>query len=280
MIKLSIADMDLFQIAMSGQCFRMKQIEGTPDKGGPFQYVIIAKDKLLIARQNDTEFEFDCSEEEFELFWKHYFDLEMDYGEIKECVDKNDTFLLSAIEYGKGIRILNQDVWEMVVTFLISQQNNIPRIRKCVENICTKYGKLCVHEEYGEYYSFPTPETLAVLAEDDLMECNLGYRSKYVVRAAREVMEGTLDLDELAKLDYDSARARLLKVYGIGIKVAECICLFALHHIDAFPIDTHIKQILEREYKGTFPFERYEGFAGVIQQYIFYYELNRTKLDV
>jgi len=277
MLRLHIEDMDLAQIAKSGQCFRMNELKGTPDEGGPFQYEIIATNKILrVGKDNcSNEFVFDCEKKEFDDYWRHYFDLETDYGKIKALADPNDSFMCNAIIFGSGIRILNQDIWEMIVTFLISQQNNIPRIRKCVENICQKYGEVITTTTTTKY-AFPTPRALAFLDEDALMDCNLGYRSKYVVRAAREVENGTLDTYALMEMDYEAARKRLLEVYGIGKKVADCICLFALHHVDAFPIDTHIKQILDREYSGEFPFERYSGFAGIIQQYIFYYELNHN----
>ena len=109
-----------------------------------------------------------------------------------------------------------------------------------------------------------------------LKECNLGYRSKYVVRTAKSIAEGQVSLEDIKSLPYRKARGELLKLYGIGEKVADCICLFALHHIEAFPVDTHIKAMLKRYPKG-FPFERYQGFAGVLQQYAFYYELHGQK---
>lgn len=123
------------------------------------------------------------------------------------------------------------------------------------------------------YYAFPRPESLASLEENALMECNLGYRSKYVVRTARSVVSGEVDLEQIREMSYAKAREELLKLFGVGGKVADCICLFALHHLQAFPIDTHISQALERHYKRGFPNRRYQGIQGVMQQYIFYYEL-------
>ena len=260
----------------------MSRIPGTDEK-----YEIIATDLRVTARQLADGMELDCDEDEYERFWRSYFDIECgtDYAAIIDSVDPSDEYLTRVAREGRGIRILRQDLWEMIVTFLISQQNNIPRIHKCIENICREYGRYMEADvgtgpegaDGGGYYAFPTAEALAVLDEDDLMPCNLGYRSKYVVRAARAVAEGTLDLDALHRMDHADARARLLEVYGIGNKVADCICLFALHHIESFPIDTHIRQVLEREY-GTdfddhFPFDRYHDHLGVLQQYMFYGEL-------
>lgn len=258
----------LEQIAVSGQCFRMDRL----DDG---RYCVIAADRYLCASQNGDMVSFECAEKEYEEFWKHYFDLDTDYGRYIAAIDKKDSYLMAAAEAGKGIRILNQDLWEMIVSFIISQQNNIPRIKKCISNICRAYGKHMTASDGTCYYSFPEPGALACLEEDALMECNLGYRSKYVVRTARDIDSGKFDMENLFKCGYGEARERLLKLYGVGGKVADCICLFALHKIDAFPIDTHIKQVLAEHYSQGFPFERYEGFAGVLQQYIFYYDLNK-----
>ncbi len=268
MIKKTIENFSLAQISASGQCFRMDE-----EADGSFR--IIAGDKLLTARQEGKEVEFDCSEDAFEGFWRNYFDLDEDYGKFIAAVDKNDAFLANAVKKGSGIRILKQDLWEMIVSFLISQQNNITRIKRCINNISEKYGEEMTAENGMKYYAFPMPEAMADLPEDALMECNLGYRSKYVVRTSKLVASGDFKLDELPKLGYEEARERLLGLYGVGKKVAECICLFSLHHIDAFPIDTHIKQVLDREYAGSFPLERYAGFAGVMQQYIFFNELEK-----
>ena len=161
----------------------------------------------------------------------------------------------------------------MIVTFLISQQNNIVRIRRCVQNICEAYGKECVTDDGISYYAFPEPEVLAQLGEDDLKACNLGYRRKYVVRTARDVVFGNVNLDKIRSMSYKKAKAELLKLFGVGDKVADCICLFALHHLEAFPRDTHMNQVMEKHYKRGFPNRRYKGMQGIMQQYIFHYEL-------
>ena len=161
----------------------------------------------------------------------------------------------------------------MIVTFLISQQNNIKRIHRCIDMMCETYGKKCMAADGTVYYAFPEPEALAPLVDDALMTCNLGYRSKYVVRTARAVQSGEIDLEKIKEMAYPKAKGELLKCYGVGEKVADCICLFALHALDAFPVDTHIRQVLDENYRRGFPNRRYKGFRGVLQQYIFYYEL-------
>ena len=161
----------------------------------------------------------------------------------------------------------------MIVSFLISQQNNIARIRKCIQNICEEYGERQLNFRGEVYYTFPTAETLEKLGDDELKACNLGYRSKYVVRTAKSVVAGEISLEQVKKMSYRKAKAELLNLFGVGEKVADCICLFALHHLQAFPVDTHIRQVLDEHYKRGFPNRRYNGFQGVMQQYIFYYEL-------
>ena len=268
MVEIQSTYFNLEQIALSGQCFRM-------DMTGDNSCVCIAGDKYLRASQSGDRIFFECEDDEFKKFWKKYFDLEVDYGKYISAIDKNDKYLCAAAKKGSGIRILNQEIWETTVSFLISQQNKITRIKKCISNICRMYGEHKIASDGTEYFAFPKPEALACLSEDALMECGLGYRSKYVVRTARETADGSFELSELYKLPYQDARMRLMQLYGVGTKVADCICLFALHNIDAFPIDTHIKQVFAEHYPDGFPFERYNGFAGVLQQYMFYYDLHK-----
>ena len=266
MVVKKITNFSLEQIARSGQCFRMSRRED-----GFFD--IISGSRWMGARQSGETCEFLCTEEEFLEFWEDYFDLKQDYGEYISRIDKEDVYLNAAVKLAGGVRILRQDIWEMIVSFLISQQNNIVRIRRCIENICEAYGNPVKNGRGEVYFTFPEPEALAGLEEDALKACNLGYRSKYVVRAARSVAEGRFDLEQLGTLPYEKAKEELLKLFGVGVKVADCICLFGLHHLEAFPVDTHISQALKKYYGDGFPMEKYRGIQGVIQQYIFYYEL-------
>lgn len=268
MVKKQIDNFSLEQICLSGQCFRMKQEDEEGNK-----YSLIAGDKYLEIEQQGNVCRFYCDEETFEHFWKDYFDLEMDYADCIGRINPRDTYLVNAAAFGSGIRILRQDLWEMIVTFLISQQNNIVRIRRCIQNICEAYGEERTDGQGRIYYGFPKPEALAGLDEDDLKACNLGYRSKYVVRAARSVVSGEIDLEAVRHMSYKRAREELLKLFGVGEKVADCICLFALHHLQAFPMDTHMIQALNAHYKRGFPNRRYKDIKGIMQQYIFYFEL-------
>ena len=266
MVKRTIENFSMAQICDSGECFRMTPIDEST-------YSVIASGRYLEVEQHETECIFSCDEAEFEEFWKIYFDLNVDYMSYIETINPNDIYLANAAAFGSGIRILRQDLWEMIVSFLISQQNNIVRIRRCIQNICEKYGEQKTNYRGEVYYTFPTPEALAVLPDDELKECNLGYRSKYVVRTARSIVSGEVDLAAIEKMPYKKAKEALLQLFGVGVKVADCICLFGLHHLQAFPIDTHIRQALDEHYKRGFPKRRYKGYEGVLQQYIFYWEL-------
>lgn len=261
-----LTDFDIDQIARSGQCFRFRPL-------GEQHYALVAGGRYVEIRQQGQIVRFDCPEEEFEAVWRPYFDLEADYSRYKSAVAKRDKYLQSAVAAGGGLRILRQDLWETIVCFIISQQNNIARITKCVENLCLLFGETCYNRSKQVYNAFPTAERLAACTADELAPIRLGYRAKYILAAARQIASGEVNLDAVRRMDYVHAKAELMRLTGVGVKVAECICLFALHHIDAFPIDTHIRQMLDAHYPKGFPLRRYKGFAGVMQQYAFYYEL-------
>ena len=266
MTERTIPDFDLDQIARSGQCFRFRPL-------GERHYALVAGGRYLEVSQQGQTVRFDCPEDEFEAVWRPYFDLDADYGRYKSAVAKRDKYLQSAVAAGGGLRILRQELWETIVCFIISQQNNIARITKCVENLCLLFGETCYNKSKQVYNAFPSAERLAACTADELAPIRLGYRAKYILAAARQVASCEVDLDAVRRMDYAHAKAELMRLTGVGVKVAECICLFALHHIDAFPIDTHIRQMLDAHYPKGFPLRRYRGFAGLMQQYAFYYEL-------
>jgi len=283
MITKTLKNFTLRQIADSGQCFRMVPCASDDTQTA---YRVISGGHFLVVEQHGDEVTFHCPDDEF-AFWEHYFDLETDYDTYIRAIDPTDDYLSKAAAFGSGIRILNQDLWEMIITFIISQQKTIPAIRALVEALSEKYGTRCEHDTF---YAFPTPEELNRASLDDLLALKLGYRAKYIKRTCEDVCSGKLDLDRLRGLNYADSMETLLSCYGIGVKVANCICLFGLHHIGAFPVDTWIKKILLREYApkskctGHVPesrlyealieenFSKYPGFAGVLQQYIFFYE--------
>jgi len=249
---------DIKQIADSGQIFRFNEIED-----GKFE--LIAGDRKL---DINTLEPFEVTDE----FWSHYFDLETDYGRFIKAIPESDRFLTAAARYGSGMRILRQDTWEMLISFIISQRKSIPAIKTSVEKLCEKFGT-----RKNGYYAFPTPKQLERAEMDELCECSLGYRAPYIYECARKVASGEYDLKAWEKLDDDELRSRLMGIKGVGIKVANCVMLFGYHRIGAFPVDVWIQRIVDEQYGGSFPLELYEGFSGVIQQYMFFYGRSMAK---
>ncbi len=268
MIKIKDEDFDIEKIADSGQCFRMNRM---PDGS----WTAVAGDKCCSIREYaDKAAVIECPEED-DVFWKEYFDLDTDYSKYRSAADTSDAFLTAACEYGKGIRILKQDPWEMLISFIISQRKNIPAIQSCVEKMCMKWGTKTVRG----IFAFPTPEQLSKATLDELSCCSLGYRAEYVYLAAKAVATGEKDLETFKMLSDEDLLCALLGFKGVGVKVANCVSLFGYHRIGAFPIDVWIDRVQKEYYEGRFPVEKYEGFAGVMQQYIFFYA-RKVKLKI
>lgn len=263
-----IDNFSLHKIARSGQCFRMTPMESD-------SYQLVAHGRRLVVSQDGPAVRFDCSREEFDGLWRHYFDLDADYSHLTGRADPRDRFLQEALRYGQGLRILRQDPWETMISFIISQRKNIPAIAAAVEAMCRRFGDRKA-DKYGEFYDFPTAARIAGLDIGDLLECSLGYRAKYVLSAAKRVAQGKTDLISLESLSSEDLYQSLLEVDGIGAKVANCVMLFAYHRVDAFPIDVWIERMINTEYEGRFPCERYQGCAGILQQYIFFYARSET----
>ena len=263
-------DFDLERIAHSGQCFRWNI---TSDGS----YRIIHAGKCLYIKQTgDSEFLFECGEDDFNSIWKSYFDLDEDYAGIRERIDaRKDPFLYQAAQEQKGIRILRQDPWETLVSFIISQNKNIPAIRKSIELLSQTAGEKMMDARGNFYYTFPAPEEIFLLTESDLKACKVGYRWKYIKAAAASMLDGSLDLLALLDADEQNTITKLTGVYGVGIKVANCVSLYGLHHTDAFPIDVWMKRILANEYPGGYPYEQYSPYNGIYQQYMFASYRNR-----
>ena len=267
---------DLEQIMESGQCFRIYRLSVSEENEDGVIYRATAANHTVLIRQesknitNTTLLTFLCSPDEYEQFWRHYFDLETDYRQYESAIDPEDLYLQSAFAFGSGIRILHQDPWEMLITFIISQRKNIPAIRQAVEALSKKCGT-CIDEE-NEIYAFPTPEQLSALTLSDLQSLSLGYRAKYIYETTKQVADGSLDLTKWDLFSDNDLHKMLLSCYGVGEKVANCVALFGYHRIGAFPVDVWIDRIQKTYYNGHFPVEKYEGFAGIMQQYLFYYE--------
>ena len=258
-------DFDLARIFECGQCFRWDA-----DESGA--YIGVAHGRAARLRQAGESVFISGTPEEFESVWRGYFDLDRDYAGIRQqlCIDD---FMRRATEYGAGIRILRQDKWEAFCSFIISQCNNIPRIKKIISALCREFGDR-IEFEGREYFTFPSAARLSTLDAEELAPIRCGYRAAYIVGAARAVASGAPDLSELSRGSPEDARAELTKLHGVGNKVADCAVLFGLHMLDAFPVDVWMKRAIAQQYGKCFDPGVFSPYAGVAQQYIYYYTRN------
>lgn len=271
----NIQDFELAHIFECGQCFRWrKEIDGS--------YTGVIKQGVLNVKKNNNDVTFSGEVSgDIKEICTNYFDLNRNYSDIKKCLCDGDENMKVASEYGYGIRILNQDIWEMIISFIISAANNIPRISKTIENISKAYGKKIKYNG-NTYYSFPTAEELSAASIDDLRKLNLGFRDKYVFEATKRVNKGNVNIESLKTLPTLEARKELMKIPGIGAKVADCILLFSMGRIEAFPVDTWIKKVMSELYVDSvnitkinqYAIQKFGKYAGIAQQYLFYYKRN------
>lgn len=255
-----------------GQCFRWNELD---DKS----YVGVVNSKVLkvYAKGNDVFIE--GANENDKSFLEDYFDLSKDYTEIKKHISQEDSVLEEAIKCGEGIRVLNQEPFETTISFIISARNSIPVIKKTVEKLSKEYGdKILFNGE--EYYSFPTPSKLSKATEEDLRKLGCSFRSPYIVETTKDILNGKIDLEKLKNLSTSEALNELIKLKGVGIKVADCIMLFSLKKEDAFPVDVWIQRIMEHFYLADktslkkmreYAREKFKNYSGIAQQYLFYY---------
>ncbi len=259
-VVVSAEDFDPALIFDCGQCFRF-----TPGSDGVWSGVAFGR--ALSAKRVGDEVELGCTEDDFQSVFRRYFDFDRDYKAARQRISSDD-FTRQAAEFGAGIRILNQDFWEALCSFILSQCNNIARIRGIIERLCGTFGDKIAPGKY----SFPSAERLATLTPDDLAPLRSGYRAPYVIAAAREVAEGRITPDELLPMTTDGAIKRLCQMQGIGRKVASCVLLFGAGKRDAFPIDVWMKRALKEHYpEGFDPVKTFGADAGLAQQYIFHY---------
>jgi len=270
---------ELKDIFDCGQCFRWNKQE---DKS----YTGIFKNNVLNVSKigNDIIFEGMC-DGEIEEIVKQYFDLNRDYEKIKETLSKIDPNMKTSVEYGKGIRILNQDLWETIISFIISANNNIPRIKGIIERLSKKYGNEIIYKEKS-YYTFPTPEQLKDVTVQEYRELGLGFRDIRLYETTKMILENQVNLEELrTNPNTHEVREKLLTLSGVGPKVADCILLFSdLKRFEVFPIDVWVRRVMndlyiknEDETKVSkkqiekIAKEKFGNLAGLAQQYLFYW---------
>ncbi len=268
----NVKDFNLFHIFECGQAFRF-------DKTDDNTYTGVAFGKALtISQIGDTVTLYDTSYDDFTGIWYDFFDFGTDYCKIKKAV-ATDKFMQEATSFGYGIRILRQDLWETIVSFIISASNNVPRIKGIVDRLCTSFGDEIRY--MGKiYYSFPSPQKLALLTLEDLSVIRAGFRDKYILDVVKKVCDNVIDLDKIKRLTTPEAKNVLMSINGVGNKVSDCILFFGLHRQDSFPVDVWIKRIMEYCYfDGAQPIsiisecaeKKFGTLGGYAQQYLFFW---------
>lgn len=269
-----IENFDAKAIFTCGQAFRWYE-----ESDGSFTTVHLGR-VLNVLNEKDRVIFKGTNLKEFDEIWMDYFDLNTDYKEIRKVLSNNE-ILPKAMEYGEGIRILNQNHFEMLISFIISANNMIPRIKKSIEVISMRYGKFICEDENRKYYSFPTVEELSRATVEDLREfAKVGFRDKRIFDTVNMILNEKIDLDNFENLETDILREELLKFSGVGNKVADCIMLFSYKRGEVFPVDVWIKRVMEELFiKKATPVKKiskeadriFGKYAGYAQQYLFYY---------
>ncbi len=271
LILKNVRDFDLVQTFDCGQCFRWEKI-------GDAYFGIAYGLPLKISKTSDVITLFDTTRDRWDKVWSRYFDCERDYGEIKKALSV-DPVMKTASGFGGGIRLLNQEPFECLISFIISASNNIPRIKKIIDSLCTNFGEKVTYLG-KDFYTFPTAEKLASLELSDLAVIKAGFRDKYILNAAKAVAGGQIDLECLKSASYEYAKAELLKLSGVGNKVADCVLLFSFEKYASFPVDVWIKRIMEhcyfdgeqdKETISAFADKKFGELGGFAQQYLFYW---------
>lgn len=263
---------DILKTFDCGQCFRFEPVfmfGHTHEIGGVAfnKYVVFAQDN------NKEIYVYNTTLTEFNELWCEFLSLDKDYDKMDKAIfDAIPTKHTSlSIECGKGIRILKQDKWEALCSFIISQNNNIPRIKKIISSLCKKYGKrVCFLDKID--YTFPNYNTVLEAGIEGIFELKTGFRAKYIYDCALKLSSKEIDLDKISALSLESALIELYKVKGIGLKVGSCALLFGFGFGDSFPIDVHMKRTLEKYYPEGIDISKLGKVAGLFQQYLFFYE--------
>lgn len=263
----------VFKTFDCGQCFRFDPVSIFGDK---CEFGGVAFGKYVVFAQNHERelIIYNSTIAEYEEIWRTYLALDTDYSKINNDIISiaASEHMKGAVEYGNGIRILRQDGWECIISFIISQNNNIPRIKKIIAALCAKYGEEI--EFLGKkYYTFPRESALSKASVDDIFALKTGFRAKYIADACRSITSGETDLSYIKdERDFEKCVSHLCKIKGIGLKVASCALLFGFDKTEAFPIDVHIKRTLDKYFPAGIDVSALGKTAGIAQQYLFYFE--------
>lgn len=251
---------DIRRTFLCGQCFRW-----SADENGAFSG--IAGGRRLTVTQSGGEVTLHGIPEQDIPFWENYFDLGTDYSRFISTLSADET-LKKACEFSPGIRILRQEPFETLISFIISQNNNIPRIAGIIGRLCESFGT-----PLEDGYAFPTAQQLSGITPDDLAPLRAGFRARYICDAVEKIISGAVDFAEIDELPLAEAREKLKSIVGVGDKVADCVLLFAFHKLDAFPKDVWVKRLMAQFYPDGLP-ECTAGIEGIAQQYLFDYVRN------
>ena len=263
-------DFDIQKTANCGQCFRAKEVQDG------FYRFTTGRHVLYIKPLGDSNFDISCDSDEWFKVWFNYFDLETNYREIRTKIASVNDYFSEAAEFGKGIRILRQDPFETLISFIISQRRSIPSIAAAVNRLSESFGDE-VDTEFETVNCFPTLKQFKGVSLLDLSSFGLGYRAEYIHDAVDKIYQGIVDFDNLHAYSDDSMIEELKKIRGVGDKVANCVALFAFHRISRVPIDVWISRVIEEDFHGRNLFLKVIEYAGIAQQYVFYYKKFATQ---
>ena len=269
-----ISDFNPKHIFECGQCFRWIKEDDE-------SYTGVAKGRVInVSKQGDKVFLKNTNLDDFNNIWFEYFDLGTDYGNIKEILRNMDEHLEKATEFGDGIRILKQDGWEMLISFIISSNNRIPMIQKAINNLSREFGTYIGEYNGKEYYAFPTPEQVSKASQEQIRACQTGFRDKYIKSTTESVILNNENISEYTKLNTEECLKELLKFNGVGPKVGDCIALFGMQKYDTFPVDVWVKRVMQEFYVEedmslskirAYAIDKFKELSGFAQQYLFYY---------
>lgn len=279
-----VKNFNIKQIVECGQCFRWEKINDN-------DYIGVAFDKVIeVVQEGDAVTIMNSNQEEFENIWFKYFDLSRDYSKVKEALSQ-DVILRKSVEFGYGIRILNQDQFEILISFIISARNSIPSIMKTIKKISKRWGNEIKYKG-NIYYSFPSPNALKGVTEDEIRETGASFRSKYIVDTINKINKKEdikFDLSYISEMNDDDCHIALQEYKGVGAKVSDCVMLFSMGKTSAFPVDVWVKRAMIHFYNAEegslskiriFGRNKFKALSGFAQQYLFYYAReNKIKID-
>ncbi|BED92839.1 MAG: DNA-3-methyladenine glycosylase 2 family protein [Candidatus Paraimprobicoccus trichonymphae] len=252
-------DINLENTLECGQCFRWKKINNK-------YHGIANNENITVYKKNKDLIIENSNINNVKNFWVNYFDLNLDYTKIKKYLSNTNTYLLQAYESCPDIHILNQEPWETLCSFIISQNNNIPRIKKIISKLCENFG----YKLSNNNFSFPDYKIMSQLKKKDLEIIKSGFRTRYILNTAEKISTGEINLEEIKNMEINQARKKLVTLNGVGPKISECVLLYSYHKLEAFPMDIWMKKVVDKLIANK-DIKIFGKYAGIAQQYLYYY---------